>query len=400
MYKRESYIQKIAPFIDKSVIKVITGMRRTGKSTILRLLEEELLKRKVNKERILFINMESFENNHLTEAKDLHSYVQTKRKECGEKLYLFIDEVQEIQDWEKVINSFLANDEADIYITGSNSRLLSGELATLLTGRYVDFVIYPLVYSEFLQFRGNQTDEKNLFNDYILYGGLPGIHNLTFEKDVIYQYLSSIKDSVVLKDVVLKNNIRDVSLLEKILLFISDNIGNIFSARKIADYFKNERRTASVETIYNYLKYLESAFIINRASRYDLKGKKLLETNEKYYLNDLGLHHAILGYREKDINAYLENIVYIELKKRGYSVMIGKMDDYEIDFICEKNNERIYVQVCYLIADETVRERELRPFYKIKDNYPKYLLTMDTIPESQTDGIIRKYIPAFVCQPC
>ena len=398
MYKRQKYIDRIVPFIDKPVIKVISGMRRTGKSTIMQLLVNYLINSGVKNELILFINMESLDYSHLSNFSELYKFVREYKKKVGQKLYLFIDEVQEIKDWEKAVNSFFADSDADIFISGSNSKLLSGELATLITGRYIELHVYPLVFSEFSQFRKKEMEFSRLFNEFLKFGGMPGIHHLEFKEPVIYQYLSAIKDSVMLKDVIKRNNIRDVALLEKIIQFIFENIGNTFSGRKIADYFKKERRSLGHETVYNYLKYLENAFIINRVSRFDLKGKKLLETNEKYYLTDIGLGHALLGYREKDINAYLENIVFIELLYRGYDIKIGKFEDYEVDFIAQKLNERIYIQVCYMLTDEKVRNREIRPFYKINDNYPKYLLTMDSIPESSEEGILRRYIPNWLME--
>lgn len=373
-------------------------MRRTGKSTIMQLLINHLIESGVEKEQILFINMELLENSFLVDISELDKFVQRHKNKSGKKLYLFIDEIQEIKNWEKAINSFYANGQVDIYITGSNSNLLSGELATLLTGRYVEFLIYPLVFSEYLLFRNKEMQTTDLFNEFLKYGGMPGIHHIEFKEAEIYQYLSAIRDSVVLKDVIKRNNIRDVSLLEKIMQFIFDNIGNVFSGRKVTDYFKKERRLLAHETVYNYLKYLENAFIINKVQRFDLRGKKLLETNEKYYLADIGLGHTLLGYRESNINAYLENIVFIELLYRGYDVKIGKFEDYEIDFIAQKPGEKLYIQVCYLISDDNVRTREIRPFSKISDNYPKYLLSMDSIPESSDDGILRRFIPTWLLE--
>jgi uncharacterized protein len=395
--KRQKYIDRIVPFVNKPVIKVIAGMRRTGKSTIMQLLINYLIKSGIKKEQILYINMELLENSHLADITELYKFVHNHKNKTEKKIYLFIDEVQEIKNWEKVVNSFYTNGDADIYITGSNSNLLSSELATLLTGRYIEFFIYPLVFSEFSQFR-NKEISSELFNEFLKYGGMPGIHHLDFKEPEIYQYLSAIRDSAVLKDVVKRNNIRNISLLEKIIQFLFDNIGNILSGRKIADYFKKEKRLLSHETVYNYLKYLENAFIINRVQRFDLKGKKLLETNDKYYLTDIGLGHTLLGYKESNISAYLENIVFIELLFRGYEVKIGKFEDYEIDFIAQKQGERLYIQVCYLISDEKVRSREIRPFSKIKDNYPKYLLTMDSIPESSEGGFLRRYIPKWLIE--
>jgi len=398
MYKRQKYIDRIIPFVGKPVIKVITGMRRTGKSIIMMQLVDHLKESGVRSEEILYINMESLNNSRFLDIHELHRFVREQKTKAGGKISLFIDEVQEIPDWEKVVNSFFADDDADIFITGSNSKLLSGELATLLTGRYVEFNVYPFVFSEFSALLNNGKGTDYTFNEFLKYGGMPGIHHIEFEQSNIYQYLSSIRDSVVLKDVIKRNNIRDIDLLDKIMRFVFDNAGNILSSRKIADYFKSERRSVGHETVLNYLNYLESAFIIKRVPRYDLKGKKLLETNEKIYLTDIGFSHSLFGYREKNINSYLENIVFIELLYRGYDVKIGKLDDYEVDFIAEIAGERIYIQVSYLLTDETVRARETRPFYKIQDNFPKYILTMDSIPESSEDGIIRKYLPSWLME--
>lgn len=398
MYDRQKYIDSIIPFIDKPVIKVISGMRRSGKSTILQQLVNYLIGSGVKKDTVLYINMELLENSGLADFSKIYKYVQEYKKKAGQKIYLFIDEVQEIDSWEKAVNSFYANNDADIFITGSNSKLLSGELATLLAGRYVEFNIYPFVFSEFCGARKEVKEPQLLFGNFLKYGGMPAVAYLEPNEQAIYQYLSAIMDSVVLKDVIKRNNIRDISLLEKIILFIFDNIGNTFSARSIADYFKKERRALGQETVYNYLKYLESAFIINKVPRFDLKGKKLLETYEKYYVADIGLRNAVFGYNENNINAYLENIVFIELLHRGYDVKIGKYEDYEIDFIAQKTNERLYFQVCYILSDKHVWERETRPFFKISDNYPKYLLSMDTTPQGNTEGILRKYIPEWLME--
>ena len=371
----------------------------------MQLITNHLIESGVKRELILFINMESLENSHLSNASELYKFVREYKNKVGSRLYLFIDEVQEIADWEKAVNSFFTDGDADIFITGSNSKLLSGELATLLTGRYVEFIVYPLVFSEFsqlknkgMEFTAQGFELSALFAEFLKFGGMPGIHHIEFNEPEIYQYLSAIRDSVVLKDVVKRNNIRDVALLEKIIQFTFDNIGNTFSSRNIADYFKKERRSLGHETVYSYLKYLETAFIINKVPRFDIKGKRLLETNEKYYLTDIGLGHTLLGYSDKNINAYLENIVFIELLYRGYNVKIGKLDDFEVDFIAQKSSERLYIQVCYMLSDEKVRTREIRPFLKINDNYPKYLLTMDLIPESSEDGILRRYLPNWLME--
>jgi uncharacterized protein len=399
VYKRQKYIGNISPFLGKPVIKVIAGMRRTGKSTILKMLIDHIVSTGVNNEQIIYINMESLSNSHLADISVLYKHINTQKSKTHKKIYLLIDEVQEIENWEKAINSFFADGGIDITITGSNSRLLSGELATLISGRYIEFGVYPLVFSEFSLFRENRTrGTSELFNEFLRFGGMPGIHHLRLNESDVYQYLSAIKDSVVLKDVVKRNNIRDVSLLDKIIQFVFDNMGNIFSSRSVADYIKKERRSMGIETVYNYLYQLEAAFIIIRIPRFDIKGKKLLETNEKFYLMDIGLSHSLFGYRQKNVNDYLENIVLIELLHRGYDVTIGKLDDYEIDFIAQRSGEKIYIQVCYLITDEKVLKRELRSLHKIKDNYPKYLLSMDNVPESSEEGILRKYIPDWLME--
>lgn len=393
-------MDRILPFIDKPMVKVITGMRRTGKSTVMKLLMKHLKQSGISQDRIVYVNMESLDNNHLRDIYCLHEHIRNIKKNVGDRLYIFIDEVQEIPDWQKVLNSFLTDEDGDIYISGSNSKMLSGELATLLTGRYVQFRIYPLVLSEFAVFMESAKSSRDslepLFEQFLRFGGMPGIHHLEFVEQEIYQYLSAISDSIILKDVVSRNNVRDVAMLEKIVQYIFDNIGNIFSGRKIADYFKNEGRKISHETVYNYLNYLENAMIIHKVPRFDLKGKKLLEVSEKYYLADMGLCHSLLGFKRDSINAHLENIVLIELLHRGYKVYVGKLDQYEVDFIAVKQNKKLYVQVCYLLESEKVREREMRPFRKIKDNFPKLLLTMDKLPQSNEDGIIRRFLPEWL----
>jgi len=388
-------------FINTPLIKIITGIRRSGKSSVLTLISESIVESGIESDRIVYLNMESLENSRFKDILELNSFIREKYALHNAPVYLFIDEVQEIPQWERAVNSFLSDTVADIFISGSNSGLLSGELASHLTGRYVEFSVYPLTYSEFCMFRKNSHIDRQPtsdfhFMEFVKYGGFPGLHRLVFSDETIYQYLSSLSDSILLKDVVMRNNVRDVALLRSLLIFLADNCGNIFSARSVADYMKKERRSLGIETIYNYISYLEAAFVIYRISRYDIKGKRLLETQEKYYLADLGLRHALLGYREKDIGIFLENIVCIELKKRGYIIHIGKLDDYEIDFIAIRGNEKMYIQVAYLIADETTHEREFRPLRLIADNYPKYVLSMDMTPPGNTEGIIRMYLPDFL----
>ena len=403
MIKRELYLKKIRNFIDKPVIKVITGMRRSGKSMILKLISQELLEKGILSQNIIYINFESLMFSDLTEFKTLYNYIIEKSKTLTGKVYILLDEIQEVEHWEKVVNSFMVDLDCDIYITGSNANLLSSELATYIAGRYVEIKVYPLSFKEYIDFAKIQNPQNILSNEeyfeqYLQFGGLPGIHNFSYDKSNIYQYLSDIYSSILLKDVVAKNNIRDVELLEKIILYIFDNIGNTFSAKNVSDFLKSQGRKLSRETVYNYLKALESAYIISSVQRYDVKGKALLETMEKFYLTDLGFRHAKLGYRPNDIAGYLENIIYLELIRRKYTVNIGKLGTKEIGFIGTLENEKLYIQVTYLLASPETVEREFSPLKKIGDNYPKYVLSMDNLGEYNIDGIVRKRIIDFLLE--
>lgn len=401
MIKRELYLQKIEPFIGKPVIKVITGMRRTGKSTFLQMLIEQLLANGISESQILWINKESLEFDPIRNYLDLYRYVTGRFKAQSAANYLFVDEVQLIENWEKAIASFLSDRIADIYITGSNARLFSSELATLLSGRYIECTIYPLSFKEFLLFRKKtnlDTELENEFSMYLKYGGLPGIHVLEMKEEIVYQYLNAIFNTILFKDVVSRNKIRDVGLLEKIVKFVFDNCGNITTAKGIVDYLKNQQIKVSTDTIISYLNYLQSAYLIKKTPHYDLKGKKQLDFNDKYYLGDIGLRHSLLGYKDRDISGLLENVVYLELLQRGYHVFIGKQNGREIDFVAEKTNERIYLQVCYLLADQSTIEREFTPLEKIADNYPKYVLSMDKLGLSERNGIYRKNLIEFLLE--
>ncbi len=403
MIKRELYLKKIRNFIDKPVIKVITGMRRSGKSMILKLISQELLERGILSQNIIYINFESLMFSDLTEFKTLYNYIIEKSQTLTGKVYILLDEIQEVEHWEKAVNSFMVDLDCDIYITGSNANLLSSELATYIAGRYVEIKVYPLSFKEYIDFAKIQNPQNILnneeyFEQYLQFGGLPGIHNFSYDKSNIYQYLSDIYSSILLKDVVAKNNIRDVELLERIILYVFDNIGNTFSAKNVSDFLKSQGRKLSRETVYNYLKALESAYIISSVQRYDVKGKALLETMEKFYLTDLGFRHAKLGYRPNDIAGYLENIIYLELIRRKYTVNIGKLGTKEIDFIGTLENEKLYIQVTYLLASTETVEREFSPLKKIEDNYPKYVLSMDSLGEYNIDGIIRKRIIDFLLE--
>ncbi|HPS31727.1 MAG TPA: ATP-binding protein [bacterium] len=399
MIERKQYFDKISPFINKPVIKVMSGLRRCGKSTFMKMLMERLIKDGVEKKNIVYVSMELMEFEFITNHKVLYDHVKKNLSSTGIN-YLFIDEIQEIPGWEKAVNSILAENAADIYLTGSNSRLFSSEFATLLTGRYVEIAMFPLSFSEFLQFRKKEKDlniEKE-FELFLKFGGLPGIHYFDLKDEVVFQYISSIYSTILLKDVVRRYSVRDVFLLEKIAAFVFDNCGSITSAKKIADYFKSQQIKTGVETVQNYIGYLQDAHLVSRSGRFDLKGKRHLELNEKYYAGDSGIRHSVLGYKKNDIAGLLENVVYLELLRRGYAVSTGKFEDLEVDFIAEKNGEIIYIQVAYLLLSKETEEREFKPLEKIQDNYPKMVLSMDTIWGSNRNGIVRKNVMDFLME--
>jgi len=389
--------------MNKPIIKVITGMRRSGKSMILKLIQEELENVGIIKENIIYMNFESLIYIDIKDFETLYKHIIEKTFNKKGKIYILLDEIQEVKGWEKAINSFLVDLDIDIYITGSNANLLSSELATYIAGRYVEIKIYPLSFQEYIDFVSENNKENPLsldeyFNQYLNFGGLPGIHIFNYNKEEIYQYLVDVYNSILLRDVITRNNIRDIELLERVVLYIMDNIGNTFSAKSISDFLRNQGRKLSVETIYNYLKALENAFIISKVQRYDIKGKNILETQEKYYLSDLGFRHAKLGYQSNDISGYLENIVFLELLRRKYKVNIGKQNNKEIDFVANLRDENLYLQVTYLLASEETIEREFSPLKSIKDNYSKLVLSMDNLPESNVEGIKRKKIIDFLLE--
>ena len=401
MIKRNLYLEEIKKYINKPIIKVITGMRRSGKSMILKLIQEELEKMGIVKENIIYMNFESLVFMDIKNFETLYKYIIEKKNNISGKIYILLDEIQEVKGWEKAINSFLVDLHVDIYITGSNANLLSSELATYIAGRYIEIKIYPLSFQEYIDFASENNKDNPLtldeyFNQYLNFGGLPGIHILNYNKEEIYQYLADVYNSILLRDVIARNGIRDIELLERVVLYIMDNIGNTFSAKSISDFLKNQGRKLSIETIYNYLKALENAFIISKVQRYDIKGKNILETQEKYYLSDLGFRHAKLGYQSNDISGYLENIVFLELLRRKYKVNIGKQDNKEIDFVANLRDENLYLQISYLLACPETIEREFSPLKSIKDNYPKMVLSMDNLPESNIEGIKRKRIIDFL----
>jgi predicted AAA+ superfamily ATPase len=397
VYTRNFYLDKIKPFMGKPVIKIITGVRRVGKSCFLKQIIQLLKQQQVNEKNILYIDMEQLEFDFIKNYRDLNNYVNRSFSSIPGDKYLFIDEIQEIEQWEKTINSLLNKGSMDIYITGSNAHLFSSELATLVSGRYIEFPIYSLSFKEFLLFRGNQKkDQFQEFQDYLRFGGLPGIHHFEFVEDILYQYLRSIYDTIVLKDIIKRHDIRNVNLLENINKYLLDNIGNTFSAKRISDYLKSQKLSVGVDTVQNYISYFLDTFAAFKIQRYDIKGKRILEFHEKYFLADVGLRHAVLSYRASELPGVLENLVFLELKRKNYTVYIGKLGDNEIDFIAEKKDKKLYIQVAYLLATEEIIKREFTPLQQIRDNYPKYVISTDTLLGNDYEGIRRMNIMDFL----
>lgn len=380
MIKRDLYINKLKPLINDPLIKVITGMRRVGKSTLLLLIQEELKLAGVSDEQFISINFELMDFEALKTPKSLHDYIGSQIVN-NKKYYLFLDEIQEVNGFEKVVNSINLKYDVDIYITGSNSKILSGELATHLTGRYFSLELYPLSFLEIISHQKSseiRTDLEQEFIGYIKYGGLPAIQRFGKKEDLIKGYLEDIYSSILLNDIVARYSIRDVDLLKRFMKYLLHNIGQIFSAQSIANFMKNESRGLSRETLYNYLDACKNAFLIYGAQRYDIKGKQVLKTREKYYTNDLGIR-GLFYSNEADVGQVLENIVYLQLLRSGYRVNVGEFGDQEVDFIAEKGSEKVYIQVAYLLTNTDTVEREFTALEKIQDNYPKYVLSMDKI---------------------
>lgn len=398
MIKRETYMQRIRPFINTELIKVFTGIRRSGKSVMLELVKDELKNSGVSENNFLCINFEQFSQSELLDAKSLYAKIVEFQKNTEGRTYLFFDEIQEVEGWEKCINSCRVDFDCDIYITGSNAKLLSGELATYLAGRYVEFVIYPFSFAEFLEMyrqKNPAADKSSCFMQFLKTGGMPFLANFSGDDSAKNQYLADIYNSIVLKDVVKRNNIRDVDTLERITAYAFSNIGHIFSATSLSKYFKSENRKISHDTILNYLKFCADAFLIYKINRYDMEGKKIVSVNEKYYCADHGLREAVFGINMQNIDQVLENIVCLELLRRNYKVYVGKKGDLEIDFIAEKQGKKLYVQVAYLLAGEETVKREFSVYNSVKDSYPKYVVSMDDIDFSQ-NGIIHKNIKDFL----
>lgn len=398
MIKRETYMNRIRPFIGNELIKVMTGMRRSGKSVMLELIKEELTESGVSAEQFISINFEDMRYSHLLTANALHAEILERVKGIEEKAYLFFDEIQEVADWEKCINSLRVSLDCDIYITGSNAKLLSGELATHLGGRYVEFVIYPFSFSEFLELYRTVDPNSTMqqcFQKYLLSGGMPYLANLRYSDEPSKQYLTDLFNSVQLKDIVKRNKVRDVDLLERIIAYVMANVGTTFSATSLVKFLKNEHRTVATETVLNYIKYCCDAYLLYQVKREDLQGKQILASNEKYYIADHGIREAFFGGNMRDINLILENIVHMELLRRGYSVTVGRVGEREVDFVCDKRGEKLYVQVAYLLATEDTVKREFGVYDFIRDNYPKYVVTMDELDMSR-NGIKHRNIRDFL----
>ena len=373
--KRPLYLDRVKPFIDKDIIKVFKGQRRIGKSYLL-IQTIDYIKELHPKAEIIYINKELDEFAEIRDSTTLLSYIK-KQKQSNNKTYLFIDEIQDIQDFEKALRSLLAEGQFDIYCTGSNAKLLSGELATLLSGRYIEVEVFGLSYIEFLAFH-NQTDSDQSLENYLRFGGLPFLIHLPLESPIVFEYLKNIYQTILLKDIVSRYNIRNIAFLERLVRFLCDNTGSIVSAKKISDFLKSQQVKISPQVVLDYLEYIASACLIYKVIRTDLAGKKIFEIGEKYYFEDIGLRNSIVGYKTPDISKILENVCYMHLRTCGYSIFVGYSDNKEIDFICEKQGEKLYVQVCYLLADEKTIEREFGNLLEIKDNYPKMVVSMDT----------------------
>ncbi len=398
MIQRETYMRRIRPFIGGDLIKVMTGIRRSGKSVMLELVKQELLKTGVSAAQFISVNFEDLRNAPLCSAEALHAEILHRASSIQGKVYLFFDEVQEVTDWEKCVNSLRVALDCDIYLTGSNAKLLSGELATYLGGRYVEFVIYPFSFAEFLDLyrpTAPQATVQQCFQKYLLCGGMPYLANLQYDEDASRQYLVDLFNSVQLKDVVRRNKIRDVDLLERILSYVMSNVGTTFSAISLSKFLKSENRTVAPETVLNYIKYCCDAYLFYQVKRQDLHGKQILSTNEKYYIADHGIREAVLGGNMRDINLILENIVFLELLRRGYQVTVGKAGTKEVDFVCEKHGEKLYIQVTYLLASAETIEREFGVYESIRDNFPKYVVSLDDLDMSR-NGIKHRNIRDFL----
>ena len=398
---RPLYVDKIMAYVDTPFVKILTGVRRCGKSTILKMIMQELkTKRNIPDERIVSCRYDSMEYEGMT-AKQMYADLK-ERLSKNEKTYLFLDEVQEIKGWEKVLNSLNSDFDVDLYVTGSNSRMMSSEISTYLTGRYVSFRIFTLSFGEYLMFKRQYSDvgePKAELASYVRLGGFPATHLQSYSQDEVYTIVRDIYNSTIFSDIVRRNQVRKIDSLERVVKYTFNNVGNTFSAKSIADYLKSEHRSLDNETVYSYLEKLEKAYLLHRCSRYDLQGKEILRTQEKFYLADTALRYSVLGYNRDGVAASLENIVYLELCRRGYTVNVGKFGNGEIDFVAVRQNEKLYVQVAQEISSEKTEKREYDRLLEIRDNYPKYVLTTDEFSGGNYEGIKTMHIADFLLSP-
>jgi len=391
--KRPYYLNKITPFCGVDLIKVLVGQRRVGKSYILLQLMDAL-RAQDKKANIVYINKEENEYDNIVNYRDLIVYVE-KRAKARVNNYLFIDEIQDIEDFEKALRHLFAKKTFDLYCTGSNARLLSSEIATGLSGRYIEIPVHALSYQEFLQFQGLSANEDSLLK-YIRYGGLPFIANLKLVDEIVYGYLRSVYNTIILKDVVARFNIRNINFLNRLLGYLADNIGSLVSANRISEFLKSQRIKTTPNIVLDYLSYLTSSFIIREVNRADVRGKKIFEINEKYYWEDLGLRNSLVGYKATEIGQILENLIYLHLLRSGFKIHVGQMGDKEIDFVAEKEGRRIYIQVAYLISDKATQEREFGNLLLIPDNYQKMVVSMDKMIGNDFKGVQHQQVIDFL----
>ena len=398
MINRPMYVDKIMGYVDTPFVKILTGVRRCGKSTILKMIMEKLQTEKnVEASQIASYRFDSMEYEDMT-SKQMYTELKGRLLD-GKKTYFFLDEVQEITGWEKMVNSLASDYDVDIYVTGSNSRMMSSEISTYLTGRYIAFHIYTLSFAEFLTFKSRYkavSDPKAELTEYIRLGGFPATHLQDYSQDEIYTIVKDIYNSTIFSDIVKRNQIRKIDQLERVVKYVFNNVGNTFSAKSISDYLKSEHRKIDNETVYSYLEKLEKAYLIHRCSRYDLQGKEILKTQEKFYLADTALRYSVLGYNSDSVASSLENVVYLELCRRGYAVHIGKTDGGEIDFVASRQNEKLYVQVTQMIKSESTEKREYDRLLSIRDNYPKYVLLTDDFAGGNYQGIKTMHVADFL----
>jgi len=397
MIYRPMYVDKIMAYVDTPFVKILTGVRRCGKSTILKMIMEKLRERGIPEDRIVSYRFDSMEYEDMT-ARQMYAELKSRLSESG-RTYFFLDEMQEITGWEKVVNSLAADFDVDLYVTGSNSRMMSSEISTYLTGRYVAFRIYTLSFNEYLTFKSQYSelaDHRMELANYIRLGGFPATHLQSYGQDEVYTIVRDIYNSTIFSDIVKRNQVRKIDQLERVVRYTFNNVGNTFSAKSISDYLKAELRSLDNETVYSYLEKLEKAYLLHRCSRYDLQGKEILKTQEKFYLADTSLRYSVLGYNDDTVASSLENVVYLELCRRGYTVHIGKTNDGEVDFVATRQNEKVYVQVTQRIEYEKTQKREYERLLEIRDNYPKYVLRTDAFAGGNYEGIKTMHVADFL----